>query len=206
MLTFLCTPHPFSSHSADTSSISSNLSLYTSPPAPSEDTKPFPRGGFCCRLATAASEERRLVGRVHESSLPVTLFSPSPWLLPNNVFYPFGGLQPAGLLCSLTMEREEVKLHSSQLIFPNMPLCRRLSFLLLLSSLLSVHLPFPSHSRLLLGPLGDVVLPRSSCIFLPRRPSEESGNTRRAPAGSWTSKKRLFEVWRNLGSRTSGPV
>lgn len=145
-----------------------------------------------------------MVGPMHKSSLPVTLFSPSSRLLPNNVFYPFGGLQPARLLCSLTMEREEVKLHSAQLIFPNMPLCRRLSFLLLLSSLFS----FTSHSLppslLLPSPLGDVVLPRSNCIFLSRRPSEESGNMRRAPAGSWTSKKRLFEVWRNLRSRTSG--
>lgn len=32
------------------------------------------------------------------------------------------------------MEREEVKLHSTQLIFPNVLLCRRLSFLLLFSS------------------------------------------------------------------------
>lgn len=153
--------------------------------------------------ATAASKERQLVGLVRKSSLPVTLFSPSSRLLPNNVFYPFGGLQPARLLCSLTMDREEVKLHSAQLIFPNMLLCRRLSFLLLLSSLFSSTSPFPP-SLLLLGPLGDVVLPRRNCIFLSRRPSEESGNMRRAPAGSWTSKRRLFEVWRNLGSRTSG--
>lgn len=111
-------------------------------PASSEDAKPFPQGGESAihMHATAASKERQLVGPM--SSLPVTLFSPSSRLLPNNVFYPFGGLQPARLLCSLTMEREEVKLHSAQLIFPNMPLCRRLSFLLLLSSLFLIHLPF----------------------------------------------------------------
>lgn len=40
------------------------------------------------------------------------------------------------------MEREEVKLHSAQLIFPNMP-CSRLSFLLLLCSCSSLSTPPP---------------------------------------------------------------
>lgn len=139
MLTSLCLLL-FSCQSADTFSISSflfqPLLLHLTA------TRSLPPPWLAIHLhATAARKERQLVGPVHESSLPVTLFAPSCRLLPNNVFYPFGGLQPARLLCSLTMEREEVKLHSAQLIFPNMQLCRRLSFLLLLSSLFSSTSP-----------------------------------------------------------------
>lgn len=48
----------------------------------------------------------------------VSVFSLSFWPV-SNALYPSGGLQPASLLCSLTMEREEVKLDSALLCSPH---------------------------------------------------------------------------------------
>lgn len=64
-------------------------------------------GSMKCCLVLLLQQEK--AGTLSTS---VSLFSDSFWLV-SIVFYPFGGLWPAVLLCSLTMEREEVKLNSA---------------------------------------------------------------------------------------------